>query len=45
MPRNWLHVSGCRSGGGCVFYQDGNIGVASLTRVVRGVRYFPERPA
>ena len=23
MPGNWLHVSGCRSGSECVFYQDG----------------------
>ena len=23
MPGNWLHVSGCRSGSDCVFYQDG----------------------
>jgi len=23
MPGNWLHVSGCRSGSDCVFYQEG----------------------
>ena len=23
MPGNWVHVSGCRSGSECVFYQDG----------------------
>ena len=23
MPGNWVHVSGCRSGSDCVFYQDG----------------------
>ena len=23
MPANWVHVSGCRSGSNCVFYQDG----------------------
>jgi quercetin dioxygenase-like cupin family protein len=23
MPGNWVHVSGCRAGGDCVFYQDG----------------------
>ena len=23
MPANWLHVSGCRLGSGCVFYQEG----------------------
>ena len=23
MPANWVHVSGCRSGSECVFYQDG----------------------
>jgi hypothetical protein len=23
MPANWLHVSGCRSGSDCVFYQEG----------------------
>jgi quercetin dioxygenase-like cupin family protein len=23
MPANWVHVSGCRAGSGCVFYQDG----------------------
>lgn len=23
MPGNWLHVSGCRTGSDCVFYQDG----------------------
>jgi hypothetical protein len=23
MPANWVHVSGCRSGSDCVFYQDG----------------------
>jgi quercetin dioxygenase-like cupin family protein len=23
MPANWVHVSGCRSGGDCVFYQEG----------------------
>ncbi len=23
MPANWLHVSGCRAGSECVFYQDG----------------------
>ena len=23
MPADWLHVSGCRSGSECVFYQDG----------------------
>ena len=24
MPANWVHVSGCRPGSDCVFYQDGN---------------------
>jgi hypothetical protein len=23
MPANWVHVSGCRTGSDCVFYQDG----------------------
>jgi quercetin dioxygenase-like cupin family protein len=23
MPANWVHVSGCRAGSECVFYQDG----------------------
>lgn len=23
MPANWVHVSGCRPGGDCVFYQEG----------------------
>ena len=23
MPRNWIHVSGCRAGTDCVFYQEG----------------------
>jgi len=23
MPGNWVHVSGCRSGADCVFYQEG----------------------
>jgi hypothetical protein len=23
MPAGWVHVSGCRSGGDCLFYQDG----------------------
>jgi len=23
MPANWVHVSGCRSGNDCVFYQEG----------------------
>ena len=23
MPADWLHVSGCRSGSDCVFYQEG----------------------
>jgi hypothetical protein len=23
MPANWVHVSGCRAGSGCVFYQEG----------------------
>jgi quercetin dioxygenase-like cupin family protein len=23
MPANWVHVSGCRAGSDCVFYQDG----------------------
>ena len=23
MPANWVHVSGCRAGTDCVFYQDG----------------------
>jgi quercetin dioxygenase-like cupin family protein len=23
MPANWMHVSGCRSGSDCVFYQEG----------------------
>ena len=23
MPANWIHVSGCRSGSDCLFYQDG----------------------
>jgi hypothetical protein len=23
MPANWLHVSGCRPGSDCVFYQEG----------------------
>ncbi len=23
MPANWLHVSGCRAGSDCVFYQEG----------------------
>jgi hypothetical protein len=23
MPANWVHVSGCRAGADCVFYQDG----------------------
>ena len=23
MPGNWIHVSGCRPGAECVFYQDG----------------------
>jgi len=23
MPANWVHVSGCRSGSECLFYQDG----------------------
>jgi quercetin dioxygenase-like cupin family protein len=23
MPANWVHVSGCRAGSNCVFYQDG----------------------
>ena len=23
MPGNWVHVSGCRAGSDCVFYQDG----------------------
>jgi hypothetical protein len=22
-PANWVHVSGCRAGSDCVFYQDG----------------------
>ena len=24
MPADWVHVSGCRSGSDCVFYQEGN---------------------
>jgi len=24
MPANWVHVSGCRPGSDCIFYQDGN---------------------
>ena len=24
MPANWTHVSGCRAGSDCVFYQEGN---------------------
>ena len=24
MPANWVHVSGCRAGSDCVFYQEGN---------------------
>ena len=24
MPSNWAHVSGCRAGSDCVFYQEGN---------------------
>ncbi len=24
MPANWVHVSGCRPGSDCVFYQEGN---------------------
>jgi quercetin dioxygenase-like cupin family protein len=24
MPANWVHVSGCRAGSECVFYQEGN---------------------
>jgi quercetin dioxygenase-like cupin family protein len=24
MPGNWVHVSGCRAGSDCVFYQEGN---------------------
>ena len=24
MPANWIHVSGCRAGAECVFYQEGN---------------------
>jgi len=23
LPANWVHVSGCRAGGDCVFYQEG----------------------
>jgi hypothetical protein len=23
MPANWAHVSGCRAGSDCVFYQEG----------------------
>jgi hypothetical protein len=23
MPADWMHVSGCRAGSGCVFYQEG----------------------
>jgi hypothetical protein len=23
MPANWVHVSGCRPGSDCVFYQEG----------------------
>jgi hypothetical protein len=23
MPADWVHVSGCRSGSDCVFYQEG----------------------
>jgi hypothetical protein len=23
MPANWVHVSGCRAGGDCLFYQEG----------------------
>jgi quercetin dioxygenase-like cupin family protein len=23
MPANWMHVSGCRAGSDCVFYQEG----------------------
>jgi hypothetical protein len=23
MPANWVHVSGCRTGSECVFYQEG----------------------
>lgn len=23
MPANWVHVSGCRAGSECVFYQEG----------------------
>lgn len=23
IPANWVHVSGCRAGSGCVFYQEG----------------------
>jgi hypothetical protein len=23
MPANWVHVSGCRAGSDCVFYQEG----------------------
>jgi hypothetical protein len=23
MPANWVHVSGCRSGSACVFFQEG----------------------
>jgi hypothetical protein len=24
MPANWIHVSGCRTGSDCLFYQEGN---------------------
>jgi len=24
MPANWVHVSGCRAGSECLFYQEGN---------------------
>ena len=24
LPANWVHVSGCRAGNDCVFYQEGN---------------------
>ena len=24
MPANWVHVSGCRAGSECVFYQEGS---------------------
>jgi hypothetical protein len=23
MPANWVHVSGCRAGNDCLFYQEG----------------------